>query len=333
MLQIKIINKDGDPTDTNVLGARKLEFQIGRDPENDLVLNDPSVSRFHCKAVKIRDGHWELRDLSSRNGIFVLGDRRESVLLTPMAPQRIHLGEIELELRATSEDEDATKSIDMSELKKRSLRIDLQQPWKANVLRGVLGLCSVFLATIGSNQLRSDPRTIGQLMAFSAIGFLTSLIFIFVFAVFCKLNRGEYRFRQIYDAYFKLMFAFSIFELAIEPFHRLLVTAGQQRVVSLLGNCLGYGGLIFLMLREVFRDMRKRTAFAIVNLGVIAILAFTPLKNRLARSYMAEPDPVPMVGYPFIEFPKLEKVDSLLAAIAEQKSQIEEERLEHLKLR
>lgn len=47
------------------LGAGRLT--IGRDPSNQLPLDDPNVSRFHAEIVSAGD-HVELRDLGSRNG-------------------------------------------------------------------------------------------------------------------------------------------------------------------------------------------------------------------------------------------------------------------------
>ncbi len=41
--------------------------KIGRDSANDVVLDDPNVSRFHAEVVRA-DGNLELRDLVSRNG-------------------------------------------------------------------------------------------------------------------------------------------------------------------------------------------------------------------------------------------------------------------------
>ncbi len=41
---------------------------MGRDPSNDLVLDDPNVSRFHAEVRRTPDGGAELRDLGSRNG-------------------------------------------------------------------------------------------------------------------------------------------------------------------------------------------------------------------------------------------------------------------------
>lgn len=44
-----------------------LEVRIGKDPESDLVLQDPSVSRFHATLRLTADG-WLLADLESTNG-------------------------------------------------------------------------------------------------------------------------------------------------------------------------------------------------------------------------------------------------------------------------
>jgi ABC transport system ATP-binding/permease protein len=41
---------------------------LGRDEANDVVLDDPNVSRFHAEVVRGSDGRIEMRDLTSRNG-------------------------------------------------------------------------------------------------------------------------------------------------------------------------------------------------------------------------------------------------------------------------
>ena len=52
-----------------------LRLAVGRVSDNDLVLaSDPEVSRFHATFESIAGG-WCLRDLSSKNGTFVNGDR------------------------------------------------------------------------------------------------------------------------------------------------------------------------------------------------------------------------------------------------------------------
>lgn len=60
-----------------------LPFRIGRAKENDLVLPSPLVSRQHAEIVD--DGRRDavLRDLGSRNGILLAGERVECVQLVP----------------------------------------------------------------------------------------------------------------------------------------------------------------------------------------------------------------------------------------------------------
>ncbi len=53
---------------------------IGRDESNDVVLDDPNVSRFHVEIVRT-DGRIELRDLSSRNGTRLDGMRTRRAML------------------------------------------------------------------------------------------------------------------------------------------------------------------------------------------------------------------------------------------------------------
>ncbi len=57
-----------------VLSAHKERLTLGRAPENDIVLDSPTVSRHHAELVRQHQG-WVLRDLHSANGTFVNGER------------------------------------------------------------------------------------------------------------------------------------------------------------------------------------------------------------------------------------------------------------------
>ena len=57
-------------------------FNIGRSMENDLVFDDPSVSRHHAQ-LRALHGHYEVFDLSSRAGTFVNGERIQQAVLYP----------------------------------------------------------------------------------------------------------------------------------------------------------------------------------------------------------------------------------------------------------
>ncbi len=49
---------------------------IGRSPEADIVLMDEKASRIHC-GIRLWDGEFYLKDLKSKNGTFVNGERIE----------------------------------------------------------------------------------------------------------------------------------------------------------------------------------------------------------------------------------------------------------------
>ena len=51
-----------------------LPFQIGRNPENHLILRDSRVSRMHASIV-LEDGDYVLKDCGSRHGLYVNGHR------------------------------------------------------------------------------------------------------------------------------------------------------------------------------------------------------------------------------------------------------------------
>ncbi|MCC7075602.1 MAG: FHA domain-containing protein [Acidimicrobiia bacterium] len=66
---------------------------VGRDPRNAIVLNDPSVSRVHCR-LEARQGGIHVTDLRSTNGTWVNGRRIDEVDLTH--GDRVLLGRTEL---------------------------------------------------------------------------------------------------------------------------------------------------------------------------------------------------------------------------------------------
>jgi len=71
----------GDMADRDFQLTKAL-LSIGRGLENDLVIDDPRVSRHHAQ-ITFRHGHYLLRDLRSTNGSFVNKQPVEAVVLAP----------------------------------------------------------------------------------------------------------------------------------------------------------------------------------------------------------------------------------------------------------
>jgi DNA-binding NtrC family response regulator len=74
--------------------SRVLEgelFRLGSHPSNDLVIEDPLVSRFHCQLVRSESG-WSITDTDSVNGTFVQGLRVRDADLPP-GGSRIRIGD------------------------------------------------------------------------------------------------------------------------------------------------------------------------------------------------------------------------------------------------
>jgi DNA-binding NtrC family response regulator len=75
-------------------------FRIGKSPDNELVLNDETVSRGHCEIVRERKGYL-LRDLGSTNGTLLDGAEIKEAWLKPGAV--ITVGKVELKVRPFAE--------------------------------------------------------------------------------------------------------------------------------------------------------------------------------------------------------------------------------------
>ena len=59
---------------------KKKQLSIGRNPDNDLVIAKSFVSRRHVR-LYVEDGIWQLKDLGSKNGTYVAGEKVDRAVL------------------------------------------------------------------------------------------------------------------------------------------------------------------------------------------------------------------------------------------------------------
>jgi hypothetical protein len=83
--------------DRREIGLGPEPLAIGRDPQNDLVLDDRRVSRRHAE-IRLRLGRYTLYDLQSTNGTYVNGRRVAEMVLSD--GDRLSVGGVELLFRA-----------------------------------------------------------------------------------------------------------------------------------------------------------------------------------------------------------------------------------------
>ena len=75
-----IVHRETGPAMRFDLGGQLIS--IGRGAENDLILDDPQVSRHHCQ-LKLQQGAYSLTDMGSTNGSYVNGQRISEIALGP----------------------------------------------------------------------------------------------------------------------------------------------------------------------------------------------------------------------------------------------------------
>jgi hypothetical protein len=75
-----LVHTDGAPRVRFDLGAALIS--IGRASDNDVIVDDPEVSRHHCQ-LKLQHGAYSLADLGSRNGSWINGQPVSEVALGP----------------------------------------------------------------------------------------------------------------------------------------------------------------------------------------------------------------------------------------------------------
>jgi hypothetical protein len=84
-------------------GSKPVQFDlgghligIGRASDNDVILDDPMVSRHHCQ-LKLEHGAYSFTDLGSRNGSMVNGEPVSQIALGP--GDRIEIGDTRVEFQ------------------------------------------------------------------------------------------------------------------------------------------------------------------------------------------------------------------------------------------
>ncbi len=91
-IQVVVLSGSAKGT-TKTIGQ---QLRIGKAPDNDLVLNDDTVSRQHCELTRT-DAGIKVRDLGSTNGTKVQGARVTEAVVQPGTVLKV--GEVELSLR------------------------------------------------------------------------------------------------------------------------------------------------------------------------------------------------------------------------------------------
>ena len=90
-----LVRTDGAPQVRFDLGGALIS--IGRASDNDVIVDDPEVSRHHCQ-LKLQHGAYSFADLGSRNGSWINGEPVSEVALGPGDSIRIGSTEIEFQV-------------------------------------------------------------------------------------------------------------------------------------------------------------------------------------------------------------------------------------------
>jgi pSer/pThr/pTyr-binding forkhead associated (FHA) protein/DNA-binding CsgD family transcriptional regulator len=87
-----VLEPSDDRAETLIPGRLDVDIiRVGRATDNDIVLDDGMVSRYHAEIRKTADGGWELRDAGSANGVFVDQQRITSIPVTTAV--RVEMGD------------------------------------------------------------------------------------------------------------------------------------------------------------------------------------------------------------------------------------------------
>src|SRR5205814_1348636 len=90
-----ILKTNGEQIEVESFDLKLGVNTLGRTVENDLRINHPTVSTFHCEVVWMND-MVEVRDHESTNGTFIDGERIKEARLEP--GHLLRIGDLEMSL-------------------------------------------------------------------------------------------------------------------------------------------------------------------------------------------------------------------------------------------
>lgn len=107
------------PTLVCIAGPRKGQsfeiteqgLRLGRDASNDIMLDDPAVSRFHGRVIVHNNGIW-VQDAGSRNGVFV-NETRVAANKQVKPGDRVTIGESAFDVEMVEIDPEPSVSVDL----------------------------------------------------------------------------------------------------------------------------------------------------------------------------------------------------------------------------
>ena len=132
-------------------------IKIGKAPDNDVVINDPHVSRYHAQMIRTENDTWIIEDLNSTNGTFVNGDQvmKKRIVATDeirLGDQyKLSLGDVLKQANDYSEEFNALKEVYDNYIKEK-VKIQASNQFKIRILQslpfaipGLLGVVFGFL--------------------------------------------------------------------------------------------------------------------------------------------------------------------------------------------
>jgi len=99
-MRLIICDAHSEPATVDLIAGQRLV--LGASPSSDIAIDDPMVSQSHC-AVRHVGAFLEVRDLGSKNGVYIQGARVPSALVTPGGG--FDLGGTRVDVAQRSEDE------------------------------------------------------------------------------------------------------------------------------------------------------------------------------------------------------------------------------------
>lgn len=307
---------------------KDFPVKIGRAAINDLIINEPAISAQHA-ILEIRDDKYFLRDIGSRNGLSINGQKETDIELRN--GKVVLIGDVELSIvDIDRENLEKTREIDPP----LRLKQELRQIWiQAKDLLPIFAILAVIEAITFYLDWGRREEWIDILKAiFSVTG---SILFLSgAFSLYAKLHSGRYQVVAMIRLTMILIIASQILFGFAKVLNFFFFREWMMDIYYLLVGTAYLGLFAHLMAGTIFVTTKRTKVFA-WTFGIVATLVVIGLSFRLIDQDKSSGFELEAkLGYPlFSSWPGTVSVASLVDNAIEHSKKIDEHRIEALKER
>lgn len=320
MYLIQVYDDHGEVKTTAVVDF--FPYFIGRSPNSNLRIGDPSVSARHA-VLEMENGIVNLRNLSKTNGIVCEGKACDQLILGE--GREFYLGKVKLVLTEDSSHQERTQEISIQQIR----LLDRQYlPWYKRDMRLIASGLGVIGISVKNSFMFYDETPLNTYALESMKFFFFAAFAATGLAVVSKLNKRGFRFKEFFTDILMMIFCLDVLEALLSL--RLYVNNELfQTLVDWVPSILVLYYFLFGLSKRLFPEAKSRTVHIFWGSGVAGIVIMWYLQTYTRQNMVVTGPSTAAVPYPWWSTQNLTGLNELRVDMDSMVVEIENDISEH----